>query len=82
MYDSKPAVIDTAVIVVLNEQVVCHAGEIYESEIIKKYLVQHHRSEISANQKAMEDALANNREISQKMLSTKPFEWQYEDEFV
>lgn len=79
-YDNGPAVIDTALIAVLNDQVNYHEDSIFTFEQEAKHLGINRSSEIKAYREVMEDACKRNREIYQQMLATKPMEWRYEEE--
>jgi len=79
-YENVPAVIDTALIAVLNDQVDYHGGAIFAFEQDSLRLGVNRSSEIKAYSGVMDDALKRNREIYQQMLATKPIEWGYEEE--
>jgi len=86
LYENKPAIVDTAVIAVLNDQVDYHEDAIYETEKRLEYAQmsdeqkESTRGEILMYKEYLDLVYTKNRVIYQKMLATKSIEWHYEEE--
>ncbi len=80
IYSESPAVVDTAVISVLNDQIDFHGYAIHEAEKRGEFLGQNTKSEITSYKSYLNKVFFKNSTIYQNMLATKPREWRYEEE--
>jgi hypothetical protein len=80
LYQDTPAIIDTAVIAVLNDQADYHEDAIYASKQEMKHLGKDMQAEIDSYEECLIGVYKSNNEIYQKMLATKPLDWKYENE--
>lgn len=70
-YKETPAIIDTALIAILQDQIDYHA-EALGTQVTG--------DEETSYQDALEDSLHKSNDIFKKMLATKPINWEYEEE--
>jgi len=80
LYKETPAKIDTAVMAVLNDQVDYHEDAIFASQQEMKHLGKDKQAEIDMYEQCLVGVFKSNSEIYQKMLATKPLDWEYENE--
>lgn len=80
LYEERPAVIDSAVIAVLNDQADYTSDAIYETRNRNEYYHVSGTSEIEMYQRYLNEVYAASRLIFRPMLATKPKEWSYEEE--
>lgn len=80
LYESVPAVIDTAVMAVLHDQVDYLEDSIFAYQQEMKYQGRNRDGDIKSYQEKMEGDYKSTKEIYQRMLATKPMAWSYEEE--
>jgi hypothetical protein len=80
LYKNTPAKIDTAVMAVLNDQVDYNEDAIYASQQEMKHLGNDKQADIDMYEEYLLGVFKSNNEIYQKMLATKPLDWEYENE--
>lgn len=80
LYQETPEKIDTAVMALVYDQIDYHEDAIYASQQEIKYLGRDNQAEIASYEQALVEAIDSNHEINQKMLATKPLNWNYESE--
>lgn len=80
LYESVPAVIDTAVMAVLHDQVDYLEDSINAYRQEMKYQDRGREGDIRSYQEKMENDYKSAKEIYQRMLATKPMAWSYEEE--